>query len=86
MWIADSVMSTFGAVVALGAPVVPAWLSTVSGDTRDYGGTQLYFDGNRQMNEPMRRASAILVTGHEGGQDRRCAGVGKAGEFDYVVV
>ena len=81
MWIADSVMSTFGAFVALGAPVVPAWLSTVSGDTRDYGGSQLYFDGNRQMNEPMGRASAILVTGHEGDRIVDVQGLGRPGSL-----
>ncbi|KAI9772626.1 MAG: hypothetical protein M1840_000220 [Geoglossum simile] len=85
MWIGDSVMSTFGAFVALGAPVVPTWLGTVSGDTGDYhafwGNDQMYFDKNRQMNEPMGRASAVLVTGHEGDRIVDVQGLGRPGSL-----
>jgi hypothetical protein len=63
MWIDDDVMGPFGFAIGVGAPFVPAWLNeVVSNDSYDDGDT--YFDGNRNMTEPMGRASAIAVTGH----------------------
>ena len=63
MWINDQVSSLFGLLVGLGAPVVSSWLSTVINDN-DYHPADSYYDGNRHMNEPMGRPSAIAVTGH----------------------
>jgi len=69
MWIGDSVMPTFGRSISLGAPFVSSWLQIVHDDSADYvtkGKDQLYFDTNRQINEPMGRPSAVVVCGHEG--------------------
>ena len=67
MWIADSVMPTFGSLISIGAPFVPAWLQTVHDDIADYGARlgNFYLDGNRHIIEPMGRASAVVVCGHE---------------------
>jgi hypothetical protein len=63
MWIDDDVTGPFGFFIGLGAPVVPAWLSEVAGnDSYDDGDT--YHDGNRDIDEPMGRASAVVVCGH----------------------
>jgi hypothetical protein len=63
MWIDDDVAGPFGFFIGLGAPVVPAWLSEVAGnDSYDDGDT--YHDGNRDIDEPMGRASAVVVCGH----------------------
>ncbi len=63
MWIDDDVMGPFGFAIGLGASFVPAWLNeVVSNDSYDDGDT--YHDDNRNMTEPMGRASAIAVTGH----------------------
>ena len=63
MWIDDDVTGAFGLYIGLGAPVVSAWLNEVaSNDSYDDGVT--YHDDNRNMDEPMGRASAIAVCGH----------------------
>jgi hypothetical protein len=63
MWINDGATGPFGFSIGLGAPVVSAWLNAVaSDDAYDDGAT--YLDGNRNMTEPMGRASAIAVCGH----------------------
>jgi uncharacterized protein DUF6345 len=63
MWIDDDVTGPFGFGIGLGAPVVSAWLNEVaSNDSYDDGDT--YHDGNRNIDEPMGRASAICVCGH----------------------
>jgi hypothetical protein len=63
MWIDDDVTGGFGEAIGLGAAVVPAWLQAVAtNDSYDDGDT--YHDGNRGIDEPMGRASAIAVTGH----------------------
>jgi hypothetical protein len=63
MWINDNATGPFGFAIGLGAPVVSSWLNAVaSDDAYDDGDT--YFDGNRNMTEPMGRASAIAVCGH----------------------
>ena len=63
MWINDHVTWAFGVALSLGAPVVPAWLTDISSDDSYDDGTT-YFDGHRQMQEPMGRASAVVVCGH----------------------
>jgi hypothetical protein len=63
MWINDEVTSKFGLLVGLGAAVVSSWLSTVINDN-DYQDGDTYYDGNRNITEPMGRPSAIAVTGH----------------------
>ncbi len=64
MWINDGVTGPFGLSVGLGASVVSAWLSAVSSNN-DYGSNDKdYLDGNRNIEEPMGRASAIVVCGH----------------------
>jgi len=68
MWIADKVMPTFGSFISLGAPFVSSWLQAVHDDTSDYltnGQAQLYLDGNRHIEEPMGRPSAVVVCEHE---------------------
>jgi hypothetical protein len=65
MWIADGATGPFACAIARGASVVGAWLNSVHSDkayTPSPGNT--YFDGNRQINEPMGRASTIFVCGH----------------------
>jgi hypothetical protein len=63
MWIDDDVTGPFGLFIGLGAPVVSAWLNEVaSNDSYDDGAT--YHDGNRGIDEPMGRASAVAVCGH----------------------
>ncbi len=63
MWINDGATSPFGFSIGFGAPVVSAWLNAVaSDDAYDDGAT--YLDGNRNITEPMGRASAIAVCGH----------------------
>jgi hypothetical protein len=63
MWINDGATGPFGFSIGFGAPVVSAWLNSVaSDDAYDDGAT--YFDGNRNITEPMGRASAIAVCGH----------------------
>ncbi len=63
MWIDDDVTGPFGFWIGLGASIVPAWLNEVAGnDSYDDGDT--YHDDNRNIDEPMGRASAIAVCGH----------------------
>jgi len=63
MWIDDDVMGDFGYYIGIGAPFVPTWINEVaSNDSYDDGDT--YYDSNRNMNEPMGRASAVVVCGH----------------------
>jgi hypothetical protein len=64
MYIADGVTTPFGGWIGEGVPVVTAWLSAVHGDSAFYGSNPTYFDGNRQMTEPLGRASTIYVCGH----------------------
>jgi hypothetical protein len=68
MWIGDSVIPTFASKIAKGAPFVSTWLQAVHDDTPDYhtswGADQLYHDGNRNIDEPMGRPSAVFVCGH----------------------
>ena len=61
MWINDGVTSPFGFAIGLGAPVVSAWLNAVASDDSYGANDATYFDTNRQINEPMGRASAIAV-------------------------
>jgi hypothetical protein len=63
MWIADGVTGPFGFAIGLGAPVVSAWISEVAGNS-SYNPDATYFDGNRDITEPMGRPSAIAVCGH----------------------
>lgn len=63
MWIDDDVTGSFAVAIGFGAPVVSAWLNEVaSNDSYDDGDT--YHDGNRDIDEPMGRASAVAVCGH----------------------
>lgn len=80
MWIDDDVTGPFGLCIGLGAPVVSAWLNEVAGnDSYDDGDT--YHDGNRNMDEPMGRASAIAVCGHG---DDTANDVGSLGPADCL--
>jgi hypothetical protein len=64
MWINDGVTSPFGLHVGLGAPIVSAWFSAIASNG-DYGvGDTWYLDNNRNIWEPMGRASAVAVSGH----------------------
>ena len=63
MWINDGATSPFGLSIGLGAPFVSAWLNAVSSDD-SYDDGSTYFDDNRDIWEPMGRASAIAVCGH----------------------
>jgi hypothetical protein len=63
MWIADGVTGPFGFAIGLGAPVVPAWISEVVGNS-SYNPDATYLDGSRGITEPMGRPSAIAVCGH----------------------
>jgi hypothetical protein len=63
MWINDQVSTLFGLLASLGAPLVPTWLQTVVSDN-DYQSGDTYFDGNRNLTEPMGRPSAVAVSGH----------------------
>jgi hypothetical protein len=63
MWINDHVTAKFGLYIALGAAFVPAWLNDIASDD-SYDPSQTYYDGNRMMDEPMGRASAVVVCGH----------------------
>jgi hypothetical protein len=63
MWINDHVTGRFGLYIGLGAAFVPAWLNDIASDD-SYDPSQTYFDGDRNMTEPMGRASAVVVCGH----------------------
>lgn len=63
MWIDDDVMAGVGLSIGLGVPIVPAWLSAIS-SSGSYDDGATYHDGNRNINEPLGRASAIVVSGH----------------------
>ncbi len=64
MWIEDGVTGPFGRAIGLGAPVVSAWMNAVVTNS-NYGATgATYFDTNRNMTEPMGRASSVSVVGH----------------------
>lgn len=77
MWIDDDVTGPFGFSVGLGAPVVSAWLSEVaSNDSYDDGDT--YHDNNRNIDEPMGRASAIAVCGHSDDTANDIGSLGRA--------
>lgn len=78
MWINDGVTGPFGFFVGLGAALVPAWLNEVaSNDSYDDGDT--YHDGNRNMDEPMGRASAVAVCGHSDDTANDLAPLGRPG-------
>jgi hypothetical protein len=80
MWIDDDVTGPFGFGIGLGAPVVGAWLTEVAtNDSYDDGDT--YFDTNRNITEPMGRASAIAVTGHGGDTVNNLGSLGPAGNL-----
>ncbi|TFK37822.1 hypothetical protein BDQ12DRAFT_140078 [Crucibulum laeve] len=64
MFIGDKAMPTFGRSIALGAPFVSSWLQAVHDDAL-YKNKYTYFDGNRGFMEPLGRASAVVVCGHE---------------------
>jgi hypothetical protein len=77
MWIDDDVTGPFGLAIGLGAPVVPAWLNEVaSNDSYDDGDT--YHDGNRNIDEPMGRASAVAVCGHSDDTANDIGSLGRA--------
>jgi hypothetical protein len=77
MWIDDDVMGPFGFMMGLGAAVVPAWLHEVSSnDSYDDGAT--YHDDNRNMTEPMGRASAVVVCGHSDDTANNIGNIGAA--------
>jgi len=64
MYIGDGVTTNFGLWVGLGAPIVSSWIVEIATDN-DYGGSDaFYFDTNRQITEPLGRASAVSVCGH----------------------
>jgi len=63
MYIDDDVMGGFGFWIGLGASVVSAWLNeVVSNDS--YQNNPMYHDDNRNIDEPMGRASAVVVCDH----------------------
>jgi Family of unknown function (DUF6345) len=64
MWIDDGVTSPFGLSMGLGAPVVSAWFNSIASNNLYGANDATYFDTNRQITEPMGRASAIAVCGH----------------------
>jgi Family of unknown function (DUF6345) len=59
----DGSLPGFSKALALGASVVPAWLKVVH-DLPIYNPSATYYDGNRDINEPEGRPSAIHVCGH----------------------
>lgn len=63
MWINDQVTRAFGTALGLGAAFVPAWLTDISSDD-SYDPSMTYLDTNRNIQEPMGRASAVVVCGH----------------------
>ena len=64
MWINDGVTSPFGLSVGLGAAVVSAWFQSIASNSLYGANDAIYLDANRNINEPMGRASAIAVCGH----------------------
>ena len=81
MWIGDGVTGPFGLFVGLGAPVVSAWLNAVSSNS-NYGSNDTYYlDGNRNIEEPMGRASAVVVCGHS---DDTAFDLGSLGRADCL--
>ena len=76
MWIDDDVTGPFGFYIGLGAPVVSGWLGEVAGnDSYDDGDT--YHDDNRNIDEPMGRASAVAVCGHSDDTANDVASLGR---------
>lgn len=67
MYIADNVMPRFGNAIARGAPFVMTWLQTVHDDGiyKRNGKDIMYYDSNQRKDQPMGRASAVVVCGHE---------------------
>ena len=76
MWINDGVTSPFGLAMGLGAPVVSAWFNSIASNSNYGAGDATYLDGNRNITEPMGRASAIAVCGHG---DDTAADIGSLG-------
>ncbi len=76
MWINDGVTSPFGFSMGLGAPVVSAWFNSIASNNNYGAGDATYLDGNRDIVEPMGRASAIAVCGHG---DDTAADIGSLG-------
>ncbi len=77
MWIDDDVMGSVGLAIGLGAPIVSSWLSIISSaDAYDDGDT--YHDDNRNIDEPMGRASAVVVCGHTDDTANDIGSLGKA--------
>jgi hypothetical protein len=64
MWINDGVTSPFGLSMGLGAAVVSAWFQSIASNSLYGANDAIYLDANRNINEPMGRASAIAVCGH----------------------
>ncbi|MCJ1244061.1 hypothetical protein MMC30_001258 [Trapelia coarctata] len=79
MWIADGATTPFAKAIARGFPVVPAWMKAVH-DDMIYAPSpgNIYYDGNRKINEPMGRASSISVCGHTDDVVWQVANLGKA--------
>jgi hypothetical protein len=80
MYINDGVIPKFGRFIALGAPVVPTWLQVVHDDPWYQSGT-LGSDG-----QPVGRASAVTVCGHERDTVLQLGNLGRPGclqEFWY---
>ncbi|KAI9765209.1 MAG: hypothetical protein M1840_007701 [Geoglossum simile] len=59
----DGSLPGFSRAMARGASVVPAWLKVVH-ELPVYNPSSMYFDKNRDMDEPWGRPSAVNVCGH----------------------
>lgn len=64
MWICDGVTTDFGRLVGRGAPIVSSWFHAVAACPYYGAGDSTYYDGNRNIWEPMGRPSSVSVCGH----------------------
>ncbi|MFE3002737.1 DUF6345 domain-containing protein [Nocardia sp. NPDC059246] len=78
MWINDGVTTPFGLFLGLGAPVVSAWFSSIAANSNYGANDTTYRDGNRGIDEPMGRASAVTVCGHSDDTATNIGSVGPA--------
>jgi|HubBroStandDraft_1064217.scaffolds.fasta_scaffold00199_16 hypothetical protein len=78
MWINDGVTSPFGLAVGLGMPVISAWFTSIASNSNYGANDATYFDQDRQITEPMGRASAIAVCGHGDDTANDIASIGPA--------
>ncbi|KAH6910220.1 hypothetical protein BKA70DRAFT_118756 [Coprinopsis sp. MPI-PUGE-AT-0042] len=78
MYISDNAAGTTAKAISMGAPVVGAWMKAVNEDGL-YRGNPTYFSNNAHKVQPLGRASAIFVCGHESDRVWQVENLGRPG-------